>query len=88
MHRCASLAPSIGSGSASAWSNDVKKIRKRQANACREASKREGDRMREKILEKTERKENQSGFWINLGLTGRGKGDMPEGDHKKRGLAR
>ena len=45
MYRWASLAPAIGSGSAVAWSKDVKRIRKRQANASEAKGKGEREKM-------------------------------------------
>ena len=56
------MAPAIGSGSAFAWSNDVKRIPKRQANAS-EASKGEGER--EKILEKQRGKAGKPNIGID-----------------------
>ena len=58
----ASVASAIGFGSAFAWSNDVKRIPKRQANAS-EASKGEGER--DKILEKQRGKAGKPNIGID-----------------------
>lgn len=70
MYRWASLAPAIGSGSAVAWSKDVKRIRKRQANASEAKGK--GER---KKMANIEQQRGKAGTPI-WDWQDKGKGDM------------
>ena len=80
MYRWASLAPAIGSGSAVAWSKDVKRIRKRQANASEAKGK--GER---KKMANIEQQRGKAGTPI-WDWQDKGKGDMHEGNHKEKVL--